>query len=87
MNEIFGSENKQPTQKMLQEEIDFASGKNTDVMINIQMCDDCEWSWINLNVNVQSRVWNNGNNKNEEMNKEDAMNKYKSYSDEDFKNT
>ena len=55
MNSIFGSENKRAAQKMLVQEIEFYSGKNFEAIARIEMCDDCEWNWINLDFWIEGR--------------------------------
>jgi hypothetical protein len=82
MNGLFGGENKKPTQKILHNEIDFASGKDFDVYINLDMCDECEYNWININTNIQTRIYNNNQ---EEYNMDDMAKKYLSYTNEEFK--
>jgi hypothetical protein len=56
MNSIFGSENMREIQKMLVQEIDFYSGDKFDAIIRLEMCDDCEWNWINLNFEFRGRA-------------------------------
>ena len=83
MENIFGIENKKPTQKMLVNEINFMSGENFDAVMRIEMCDECEWSWINLNMWIERRGpgFKQEENKFEESSKE----KYKQMNSEEFK--
>ncbi len=55
MNSIFGPENKREIQKMLVEEIEFYEGDNFQAILRIEMCDDCEWRWGNLNMWIEGR--------------------------------
>ncbi len=55
MTSIFGSENLRGEQKMLVSEIEFFSGENFESRIRLEMCDDCDWNWINLNMWVEGR--------------------------------
>ncbi|MFH1425681.1 MAG: hypothetical protein ABIG28_03070 [archaeon] len=55
MNGIFGSESKRQVQKMLVNEIIFYEGENFDAMMRLEMCDDCEWNWINTNLWIEGR--------------------------------
>ena len=84
MNDLFGSENKRDNQKVLVEEIDFFEGDNFEARIRLEMCDDCEWSWINLNMNFESR---GRFEQPEEIKNYDknSREKFTSYSSENFK--
>ena len=55
MNNIFGSEHKKENQEILEEEIEFYSGDKFDIIANLNMCESCEWQWINLNFWVDQR--------------------------------
>ena len=55
MSTIFGTENKRKTQKMLVQEISFCEGDNFEVIARLEMCDECEWSWINVDFRVEGR--------------------------------
>ncbi|MBU0761375.1 MAG: hypothetical protein ABII03_04615 [Nanoarchaeota archaeon] len=55
MNEIFGSENKRKPMKTLSSEILFHEGDNFEAILRLEMCDDCEWNWINMNMWIDSR--------------------------------
>ncbi len=52
---IFGSENERAKQKILVQEINFFENEEADANIRLEICDDCEWNWINLNMWVDSR--------------------------------
>src|SRR3989339_739414 len=52
---IFGSENERAKQKILVQEIDFFGNEEADAKIRLEICDDCEWNWINLNMWIDSR--------------------------------
>lgn len=55
MKGVFGAENKRESQKMLVQEITFHEGKNFDAIARIEMCDECEWRWINLEMWINWR--------------------------------
>ncbi len=55
MKSIFGSENKRQSQKVLVEEVDFYEGDDFVVVLRLEMCDDCEWYWTNINLNYEGR--------------------------------
>jgi len=55
MASVFGSENKRESQKMLVQEIEFYEGDNFVAIIRLEMCEECEWHWINLNVWFEGR--------------------------------
>jgi len=85
MNDIFGSENKRQTQRTLQQEIDFFQGDDFDVIANLDMCDDCSWRWIGLNIWVNSR-YGGGPGEGDEFEDFDRNNeRYSNYNSNDFK--
>ncbi len=55
MMSIFGSENQREEQKTIVQEIDFYSEDNFEAIARLEMCDDCEWHWINLDIWIDSR--------------------------------
>jgi len=55
MSDIFGSESQMPNQNMLVQEISFYEGEKFEVIARLEMCDDCEWNWINLNLWMETR--------------------------------
>jgi hypothetical protein len=55
MSSIFGSENKRKDEKLFVQEIDFYQGKNFIVNARLEMCDDCQGNWINLDFWIESR--------------------------------
>ena len=55
MASIFGTENKRQTQQMLVEEISFCEGDNFEVIARLEMCEECEWNWINLDFWFEGR--------------------------------
>jgi len=55
MSEIFGSENKRKDEKLLVQEIDFYEADDFEAIVRVEMCDDCEWPWIHLNVHIEDR--------------------------------
>ncbi|MFH1326683.1 MAG: hypothetical protein ABIH59_00975 [archaeon] len=55
MTEVFGAENLRDTMQTIQQEIDFYSGDNFEAMLNLNMCDDCEWNWVDINMWLEGR--------------------------------
>ncbi len=55
MKSVFGSENKRQTQKVLAQQISFYHGENFEGIVRLEMCDDCEWNWINLELWLEGR--------------------------------
>ncbi len=52
---IFGTENRRKSQQMLVQEIAFCEGDNFEVIARLEMCDECEWHWVNLDFWVEGR--------------------------------
>ncbi|MFH1290326.1 MAG: hypothetical protein ABIH92_02865 [Nanoarchaeota archaeon] len=55
MNSIFGSENKRDEQKLYVQEIEFFEGDNFEAIMRLEMCEECEWNWINLDMRLEGR--------------------------------
>jgi hypothetical protein len=55
MGSIFGTENKRKTQQLYVQEITFCEGENFEVVARLEMCDECEWNWINVDFRVEGR--------------------------------
>ncbi len=55
MKGIFGAENQRASEKLLVQEIEFYSGDMFEVKLRLEMCDDCEWKWINLDSWLETR--------------------------------
>ena len=55
MSSIFGTENKRQTQQLLVQEISFCEGDNFEVIARLEMCDECEWNYINLDFHIEGR--------------------------------
>jgi len=55
MQEIFGSENFAGTEKIYSEEIIIDEGGEYEARLNLEMCEDCKWNWININFWVDSK--------------------------------
>ena len=55
MSDIFGSESQMPNQNMLVQEISFYEGEKFEVIARLEMCDDCDWNWINLDLWLNMR--------------------------------
>src|SRR3989344_863100 len=83
MDELFGSENKRSPQKILLQEINFLEGDNFQAKIRLEICDECEWHWINMNMWFESRGRFQSPEENRDFN-ENSRDKYSSLSNEDF---
>ncbi|HLC53106.1 MAG TPA: hypothetical protein VJK03_01045, partial [Candidatus Nanoarchaeia archaeon] len=83
MDELFGSENKRSPQKILLQEINFFEGDNFQAKIRLEICDECEWHWINMNMWFESRGRFQSPEENRDFN-ENSRDKYSSLSNEDF---
>ena len=55
MGSIFGTENKRRTQNMYVVEAPICEGDNYEIIARIEMCDDCENNWINMDIRVEGR--------------------------------
>ena len=55
MSSIFGTENKRQTQQLLVQEISFCEGDNFEIIARLEMCDNCEWNWINVDFRFEGR--------------------------------
>jgi len=55
MSSIFGTENKRQTQQMFVQEVSFCEGENYEVIARLEMCDECEGNWINVDFRVEGR--------------------------------
>ena len=85
MNNLFGSENKRETQEIISQDITFFEGDNFEVKLRLEMCDNCEWHWINFNINFETR----GRFKQPEGSKNydsSSRERYSSYTNEEFQN-
>ncbi|MFH1608093.1 MAG: hypothetical protein ABIA78_03085 [archaeon] len=82
MKVIFGSENQRQIQQILLNEIEFFSGENFEAILRLEMCDDCEWNYINFDMRLDGR----GNFKPPKQGSMgDSRKQYESFSDEQFK--
>ena len=81
MNSIFGSEHKRESQHMILQEIEFFEGDDFEVFARLEMCDNCEWHWVNLNFWVEQRTFNQQN----QMPQDNNFEAYKGYSIETIK--
>ncbi len=55
MKSVFGIENQRQSQKLFVQQISFYQGKDFEVIARLEMCDDCEWNWINLDLWLEGR--------------------------------
>ena len=67
MKSIFGSENQRESQNMLVSEIGFFTGENFESIIRLEMCEDCQDPWINLDMRFEGRGNFNINPGNEQI--------------------
>ena len=58
MNSIFGSENQRGTEKLIVKEAAINSGENFEIIARLEMCDECDWPWIGLNLWTETRGFN-----------------------------
>ncbi len=81
MSSIFGSENRRSTEKLIVKEAVFYSGENFDAIARLEMCDDCEWHWININFWIEFRGFNM---QEEQSGFESSPDEYKNLEFDDF---
>jgi len=55
MKSVFGSENQRQSQNLFVQQVSFYQGEDFEVIARLEMCDDCEWNWINLNLWLEGR--------------------------------
>ena len=55
MKSIFGSENQRESQQVLLNEIVFCEGEKFEAILRLEMCDDCEWNYINMDLRFEGR--------------------------------
>ena len=55
MKSIFGSENQRQSQQVLLNEIVFCEGEKFEAILRLEMCDDCEWNYINMDLRFEGR--------------------------------
>ena len=55
MKSIFGSENQRESQQVLLNEIVFCEGEKFESILRLEMCDDCEWNYINMDLRFEGR--------------------------------
>ncbi len=55
MKSIFGSENLRGTSKIYSQQFTVYEGENFEVIAKMEMCDECDWHWINVNIWFEGR--------------------------------
>jgi hypothetical protein len=55
MKSLFGSEYLRETAGILSYQINFYEGENFEAIIKLEMCEECQWNWINLNMWYEGR--------------------------------
>ncbi|MFH1522177.1 MAG: hypothetical protein ABIF18_04435 [archaeon] len=84
MKSIFGSENQRKSQKVLLNEIVIFENENFEALMRLEMCEECEWNWINSDMRFEGRMNFNGQEMGE-TNMEQFKMKYKGMSTEQLK--
>ncbi|MCK4997816.1 hypothetical protein KAS08_05945 [Candidatus Pacearchaeota archaeon] len=52
---LLGSENQRDVQKIVVWEIDFIEGKDFYSLLRLEMCEECEWNWIGMDLRIENR--------------------------------
>ncbi len=82
---ILGADVQRREQKTVRQEIVLYEGKNYEGMLNYETCLECEWFWINMHAQVNTRG-RRYPGMNEVTNPaQDAREAYRGYTDEQFK--
>ncbi|MBT4376487.1 hypothetical protein HOD29_03870 [archaeon] len=55
MISIFGAENLRETAGVLSYQITLHEEENLEAMLNLEMCEECEWNWINMHMWIDGR--------------------------------
>lgn len=77
---VFGVENQMPSQNLIVKEITFHETEKSDAKIMLEMCDDCDWNWINLHLHAETRgVMHTEEERDEEISREYFKGKSKDY--------
>ncbi len=82
MKKLFGSENQRQSQKILLNEISIFEGENFEAIMRLEMCDECEFNWINLNMRFEGKM--NFDSQKREGGLEQSKEKYVGMSDSEF---
>ncbi|MDH3352926.1 MAG: hypothetical protein OEL87_00575 [Nanoarchaeota archaeon] len=84
MKSIFGSENQRESQKILLSEISVFEGDDFDAVMRLEMCDECEQNWINLDMRFEGKM-NFDGGRNGPANNEHLKMKYRHMSTDQLK--
>ncbi|MBU4069705.1 MAG: hypothetical protein KJ646_01875 [Nanoarchaeota archaeon] len=85
MKLIFGSENQRQTQQMLLNEIEFFDGGDFEVILRLEMCDECEGNWINLDMRFEGRGKFNPPKQTKEFGEIESRKRFESMTEEGLK--
>jgi hypothetical protein len=55
MASLFGTENLRETAHTSVREIIYYRGDKFDAIIRLEMCEDCEWNWVNMHMWIEGR--------------------------------
>ena len=55
MDSVFGAENKRQSQQISSSEIELFSKEKVEAIMHLEMCDECEWNWVNLEMRLETR--------------------------------
>jgi len=77
MISIFGAENLRGTTGTIAYDIEFYSSDNFEAILKLEMCEDCQWHWINMNMWLESRGKFKLPQGDKDMLDKNSMNKYK----------
>ena len=56
MDKILGSENKKKKENRIVWELNLYDGEDYSIPLEVHMCDDCEWPWIDINFWVMGSI-------------------------------
>ncbi len=85
MNSIFGIENKRADQKIVVNEISFLETEKTEAKIRLEMCEECEWKYINLDLWIESREHFNQPKNNQGIDEKELREQTKNMNSQEFK--
>jgi hypothetical protein len=55
LQDFFSPDERLPEQKIVQWNVLLYKGENIDLVANIDMCDECEWHWVNIDIRPEGR--------------------------------
>jgi hypothetical protein len=85
MSSIFGSENLREIAEIVTYEIEFHEGEDFEAIFRLEMCEECEWNWINIHMWIDARGrFPMPEMKEKDFDYERAEKKYRSLTQPDF---